>query len=57
MIPTTDDDWCGIDRTDIVVRRTELVKDAVKEGKKKRFSPSKLTNVSIYLLVYNIFIG
>jgi len=54
-IPTTDDAWCEIDRTYIVVRRKELVQDAIKEGKKKRFSPSKLTNVSIKLLVYNIF--
>ena len=55
VIPTTDHDWFEIDRADIMVRRSELVKDAVKEGRKKRFSPSKLINVSIKLLVYNFF--
>ncbi|XP_065917601.1 uncharacterized protein [Dysidea avara] len=46
VIPTTDHDWFEIDRADIMVRRSELVKDAVKEGRKKRFSPSKLINVT-----------
>ena len=42
-----DEDWSVHPRTDIVVRRTHLIKDAVKEAKKNRFDSSKLICVSI----------
>ena len=49
-VPTDDDDWSAQLRTDIVVRRMHLIKDAVKEAKKTRFDPSKLICVSIMIV-------
>ena len=46
-IPEDDADWGIQTRTDVVIRRTHLVKDAIKEAKKNRFDPSKLISVSI----------
>ena len=49
-IPTGDDDWSALPRTDIVIRGTHLVKDAVKEAKKNRFDSSKLICVSVMIV-------
>lgn len=46
IIPKINDDWSKFKRTDVVVRRGDLVKDAIKEGKKKRFDATKLLRVS-----------
>ena len=45
-----DDDWSAQPRTKIVIRRANLVKDAVKEAKKNRFDSSKLICVSIIIV-------
>jgi len=47
LIPESDDDWSKQKRTDVVIQRTHIVKDTIKEAKKKRFDPSKLICVRI----------
>ena len=45
-MPATDEDWIEADRAEIDVRRDYVLLDALKEGRKKRFSPEKLLKVS-----------
>ena len=46
-MPEHDEDWAVIIRTDVVIRRTNILRDAIKEAKKKRFDPTKFISVRI----------
>lgn len=45
MIPSTDELWSLSPRTTIDVRRSMILKDGLREGKKARFDPTKLLKV------------
>ena len=45
IMPSDDSKWFDFDRQDIDVCRSHLLQDALKEGHKRRFDPTKLLNV------------
>lgn len=45
IMPSDDSKWFDFDRQDIDVHRSHLLQDALKEGHKRRFDPTKLLNV------------
>ena len=45
-MPTMDNEWIDADTTEIDVRRDYVLMDALNEGHKKRFDPTKLLKVS-----------
>ena len=48
-MPASEEEWINSDRTEIDIRRTHVLADALKEGHKRRFDPNKLLKVSIQL--------
>lgn len=46
-MPVTDEDWIGIPRTPVDIRRSVVVKDAIREARKPRFDATKLLKVSV----------
>ena len=44
-MPASEEDWLNSDRTEINVRRSHILSDALKEGHKRRFEPTKLLKV------------
>ena len=45
-VPTTMEKWLDVPRCEIDVRRSFVVEDAVREGRKQRFDLTKLIKVS-----------
>lgn len=45
VVPVSDEDWMVLKRTDVVIRRAHILKDAIKEAKKKKFDPTKFISV------------
>ena len=43
---TTMEEWLDVLRCEIDVRRSFVVEDAIREGRKQRFDPTKLIKVS-----------
>ena len=50
-MPTNDEQWSDAPRTIIDVRRDFVLKDAIREAKKKKFDPSKLLRVCLCIYV------
>ena len=44
-MPSDDREWFDFDRQEIDIRRSHVLQDALKEGHKRRFDPTKLLNV------------
>ena len=44
-MPVTEEDWINAERTEIDVRRSHILADALKEGHKRRFDSTKLLKV------------
>ena len=45
-VPTTMEEWLDVPRCEIDVRVSFVVEDAIREGRKQRFDPTKLIKVS-----------
>ena len=45
-VPTTMEEWLDVPRCEIDVRRSFVVEDAIREGRKQRFDPTKLIKVN-----------
>lgn len=41
----SDEDWMVLKCTDVVIWRAHILKDAIKEAKKKKFDPTKFISV------------
>lgn len=46
-MPASEEDWINSDRTEIDIRRSHILADALKECGKRRFDPTKLLKVAI----------
>ena len=51
VIPKSDDEWEGIPRMSIDVRREYVFTDGLREARKSRFDPAKLLKVYDHLIV------
>ena len=51
-MPSDDKEWFDFDRQEIDIRRSHVLQDALKEGHKRRFDPTKLLNDSCTLLIF-----
>ena len=54
-MPTLDNEWMDADTNEIGVRQHYVLMDALKEGHKKRFDPTKLLKVSSILEFFSSF--
>ena len=52
-MPATEEDWINLDRTEIDVRRSHILADALKEGRKRRFDPTKLLKIITHNCSHN----